>query len=222
VLDWRRTADWEQAMTTGIELPKQVRVLTLVVGASVLLSALLGAALAVLLPYFVEGQRTALALFGFEVVVAVAGTLGVLLGLGRMRGSPGMALACVGGTILVGSALGWQGAGRSLADVSLTPLLALRAAAALLLMASAGLVVLMRDRAAIRPAVLGAVLGAPVVLAAAAFALPAGRRTIEGLLSGPVETSLAIMALLVLAGLLAASVHLIIGAFDLAVGDDPR
>ena len=46
-----------------------------------------------ILPLMVEGQRAALAFFGFEVVVSVAGVLGVLMGLGRLRSAPAMALA---------------------------------------------------------------------------------------------------------------------------------
>jgi hypothetical protein len=177
--------------------------------------------LAVLLPLFVESQRTALALFGFEVVVAVASALGVLLGLGRLRQSPGMALACIAGTILMGSAFGWQGAGFMLADVSLTPLLGLRAAASLVLGCAAAVVVLIRDRASVRSAIVGGLLGMPVLLALAGAVHPSGRRMLDSLMSegGAFQTLIAGTVLLVLGGLLAASVHMIMGAFDRALGE---
>jgi hypothetical protein len=203
------------------QMTKALRLVTLVICGVVFLSALAGAGLAVLLPLMVEGQRTALALFGFEVVVAVSGVIGVLVGLGRMRGAPGMALACIGGTILLGSALGWQGAGRSLAGVSLTPFLGLRMVAAVVLLGAAAATVLGRERRSWRPAAVGGLLGVPVVVSAAAFVHPAGRRMLETLFaeSGAVLTGTAVVVVVVLAGLLAASVHLIVGAFDRAVGD---
>ena len=109
------------------------RVVVGLVSAAVLVSAVAGAVLAAVQPAIDPSLKSSWALVGFEVVVAVAALLGVIAALGKFGEGPGMALACVAGTILLGSALGWQGAGRQLLGHSLMPYLAARVAAALVL-----------------------------------------------------------------------------------------
>lgn len=211
----------DASVNSQMGLPRSARLLILVLSAGVLISAVAGAGLAVLLPFFVEDQRTALALFGFEVVVCVAAALGVLMGRGRYQEAPATALACIGGTILVASVLGWQGAGRQLGGVSLMPFLAMRLLAAFALLGCAILHALSRNQRAWRLALLGGFLGLPVVLAAATVAHPRGWRMLERMIGDEVlvQAGVAVGALIVFGGLLAASVHLVIAAFDMAAGD---
>src|SRR5579862_2091732 len=95
-----------------------LRLLVLAVSFAVLLSTVLLASLSVVAPLLVRDQRPSWALFGFEVVTGVAATIGILMGRGRFADGPGLGLACVAGTILIASGLGWQGAGRQLLGVS--------------------------------------------------------------------------------------------------------
>jgi hypothetical protein len=211
-------------LPSSTDVPRIASLLILALSASVLLSAVIVGSLAVLLPWLVQGQKTALALMGFEIVVAVAATLGLQFGRGRFADSPGMALACIGGTILVASALGWQGAGRQLAGVSLMPYLGLRTLAALVILGTGAYCVLQREPRSWKPALLGLALGLPVAMAGGAALHPGVRRSIEALLEGSVgvQALAGLAALIVLGGSLAASVHLVISAFEMASAkDDP-
>lgn len=217
-------------MSTHTDLPRPIRLTILVISLAVFLSALAGAGVAVLLPLVVEGQRTALALFGFEIVVAIAAILGLFIGFSRscnFGNAPGMALLCVGGTIFAGSVLGWQGAGRQLAGTSLTPFMGLRVLAGFAILGLAGAVVLGRSQQGAkvwRPAIIGCLLGLPVLVAAGAMVHPRTRGMLTGIggSSGDdvlFQAGAALLAMIVFGGLLAASVHLVIGAFDRAIGD---
>jgi hypothetical protein len=211
-------------MPDPVPVPHFVRLLTLAISLGILISAVIGAGLAMLLPLFVSDQRAALGLFGFEIVAIVAAVLGILLARGRFAESPGMALACIGGTVLLSSALGWQAAGRQLGGMTLTPFLALRGLAAIALLAAAAFCTLRLEPRSWRPAIVGAALGAPVPLAAAAYLYGPSRRMIEAIVGdSPLLLTLgAIGAVVVLGGLLAASVHLIISAFEQAADRQPQ
>lgn len=211
----------EQTVQVERGLPGAVRGIVLALCTAVLLSALAGAALALLQPLLAEGHRAAPALFGFEVVVVVAAGLGVLISRGRFMEAPGMALLCVGGTIFAASVLGWQSAGRQLAGFSLTPAMGLRVLAGFALMGLAGVSVLQREPRSWKPALVGAALGLPVLAACAVIVLPRGRGLVQSAVGDDVmvQAGAAILALVVFGGLLAASVQLVVGAFDRAVGD---
>jgi hypothetical protein len=185
--------------------------------AAVLLSALGLATLSVAGPLLVKDQRPSWALFGFEVVVAVAAVLGLLFGRGRYGDGPGMALACIAGTILAASGLGWAGAGRQLLSVSLTPVLAGRILAAGTLAACGAWCVLSRHPRSIRLAAVGAALLAPVAMGAGAFMHPTGRRIIDRALgtSSGVQAVVAVLAFFLAVGLVSAGGHLLIRAFEL-------
>src|SRR5262249_6452882 len=90
--------------------PKLVRMFVGALCAVVFLSALGMMAASTLLV-----TKPVWVLFGFEFVIAVATVLGILFAAGKFQEGQGLALACVAGTITVGSFLGWLGAQRHLA-----------------------------------------------------------------------------------------------------------
>jgi hypothetical protein len=163
-------------------------------------------------------EKPAWALFGFELVILVAGIMGVLFGVGRFREAPAMALACISGTIFAAGVLGWAsiaasvGESRTLAGIPLTPLMLFRVLAAAGLALSAAWSVLSRQPGAWRPAILGAALGSPAVLLGVAFVNPGTRETVGNVLGHPAG---AVAAFVVLGGLLAASVHLLLRGFEI-------
>ena len=169
-------------------------------------------------------EKQAWALLGFEVVTLAAGVLGVFFGLGRFRqgnGGAGLGLACIAGTILVAAVLGMMsvtasaGESRRVGGIPLVPVELARVLGAFLMAAGAAWVVLAPERRAWKPAVLGAVLGAPVAGVALGYLYPGTRGAVSGLFGNPWA---AVAATLVLGGLLAASVHLIVRAFEIGTG----
>jgi hypothetical protein len=198
---------------------KPVAVLSLALNVAAGLSA------AVLLIAGATAAKPAWALLGFESITIIAAVLGVLFGLGRFRDAPGMALACIAGTIFAAAVLGWKsvtasaGQSRAVAGIPLTPVILAQVLAALMLGAAAAFSVLSRRRAAWKPAIIGAALGSPLAIVAMAFLYRGTRPTVVGALGSPLG---AVLALVVLGGLLAASVHLIIRAFEIGSADTPE
>src|SRR5262249_16830606 len=148
----------------------------------VLVSAATCAVLALLAPTLAQGEHTSWPFVVLELVVLAAAVIGVLFGLGRYTDAPGLALACVAGTVLIGSVRGWQPSGRTVLGHPLKGLLVGRIAASVVLAALACAVVLMRDRGACRKAAIGAALLMPTVLVALASMTDPGLRVIEMLL----------------------------------------
>jgi hypothetical protein len=183
----------------------------------VAVSAAGGAGLSIGLPLVMAGEQPRWAMFGFELVCLVAAVLGVLAGRGAFAAGPGLALACIAGTILVASGLGWQSAGRQMGGVALWPLLLARAAAAAVLAGAGAWAVLSRRPGAVRLAALGALLVLPVAIGAAATMAPAGKRLIGAVTGGSAAMEFAVVALafLIATALLAAGGHLIIRAFEM-------
>ncbi len=157
-------------------------------------------------------------MLGFEFVIVVAAALGIPFARGAFREAPGMALLCIAGAIFAGSVLGYLSLNpRTLGSVSATPFLLARVAAAGVIVAGAALNVLSRSRRGQVLFVKGALLGAPVIAGAAMPFFPAGRRVIDAILGmGTTPTLvLGLAAALVLGGLLCASGHMVIHAFEL-------
>lgn len=187
--------------------------------AGTICGVLLLSAAAGVIASLVANERPALALFGFEIVTAVASVLGLLFARGRYTDAPGLALASVGGTVFVASVLGFIGVGPEgeLGGVGMRPFLLARVAAA----AGIGLLgahcVLMRHPKGWPTAIRAALLGLPV-LAAGVGALTLYRRErLWTLLDGyPVVLQLAIviLAFIVLGTLTCISIHLAIRAFE--------
>lgn len=197
--------------------PKLVRLSAGLVSAAVLLSALVAGFAAACAPWLAEGQKPAWAMFGFEVVIAFAAVIGVLLSLGKFRDGPALALACVAAAVFTGSVLGFLGANREIAGYSLRWFLLARVGAAAVLGAGAVACVLVRDRRSLPTLLKAGVLMAPVVAVAAMAVTPAGSRLASPLLEAgaAIRVPVFVLGSLVLCGLFAASVHLGIRAFEL-------
>jgi len=216
----------EPAVPIPPQPPRSVRTVVVVACGLILLTSLPLAVIAGLLPQIRSDEKPALALMGFEIVVAVAAVLGVLWGR-PSRGAPdlgpALGLACIAGTILAASALGWQGANRNLAGHSLTPLLIFRAAFALGMLAMAGLLVLGRDRRSWPMALRGLALLAPVVLIAGAILYPTTRAMIERLMGNTIIAfTLTTLGFLGASVLIALGGHCLIRAFEFGRADGPR
>lgn len=201
-----------------------LRMMTATVSVAVACSALAGAVLAL-----TANARPGWALFGFEVVIGVSCVFGVQFGRGRYRHAPGMALACVAGSVLVGSVLGYMSLQPpTLGGVGLQPFLAARVLAAGLIAASGAVCVLSRHPNSWRLAIVGALLGAPVVMAGAIAVIPALRGLAAPLAGiGPMgQLAVGVGLFVVLGGLLCASAHLLIRAFELGrpenLASEPR
>jgi hypothetical protein len=190
----------------------------IVVGVSAIatLSAAALAATAALAPILAPDQRVSWALFGFEVVVFVAGLLGILTGLNCFREGPGLALACIAGTIIVASGLGWQGSGRAVAGIGLTPVLGARILISFALALLGVWVVLSRSRESWRPAVVGGCCLLVVLAGLGAIVHPATRQAVAGGFSGSSGLSLLLVVLGfgLMCALLSAGAHLLIRAFE--------
>lgn len=85
--------------------PKALLLLTGLLSGMVLLSAA-----ATVLASFVIPARPVWPLIGFEVLIVIAGVYGVLAARGRFAEGPGLAHACVSGTVFAASVLGFLGA----------------------------------------------------------------------------------------------------------------
>lgn len=200
-------------------LSPAARLVVGVISLAVLVSALVLAAVSLL-----GTVRPTWLLFGFECVVLVAGVLGLIAARGRFREGPGLALACVGGTILVASFLGWLAVRGELplkgTSVSLKGWLAGRVAAGLMLGMLGGLTVLARNPESWKYILRALVAGLP--LGAMGIAAVALRGRLVDLISGlPGILGVVVWALLaVLAGIsLCAAVHCTIRAFELGRGE---
>lgn len=151
-------------------------------------------------------------MLGFEVVIVLACAFGVLIGIGRFQSGPAIALACVAGTIGIGSLLGYLGAGRRLGGVDLTPFLLARGAAAGAIAMIAAVIVLKRDTSRSFPALIRGLAfgGALVIFLAAVYWI---RTSVFA--HGPLaKAGLVILSGIVGLALLAAAVHYSIKAFE--------
>lgn len=196
---------------------QSIRLLALILGALISLTALGLATSAAALPLLAPGERSAWMLFGFEVVVLVCGVLLVFFGRGRFSDGPGLALGTLAATAIVASVFGWISTGRQLGGVSLTPVLAFRFLAGVILAAAGAYCILSRNPRSWRSFLIGAACGAPCAAFLGAGLISSGRRTLMTFISGGgiFQTALAILVLMVLGILFCASVHLIIKAFEM-------
>lgn len=88
------------------QIPKNVRVAVGVLCAMVAISALCGGAAAVFVP-----EKPAWTAVGFELVTLIASALGLIMATDKYRSGPGLALACIAGSILLASGLGYLAGG---------------------------------------------------------------------------------------------------------------
>ncbi|HEX8876998.1 MAG TPA: hypothetical protein VF777_09635 [Phycisphaerales bacterium] len=147
-----------QFMPTQCTPPTLLLTLTGFLSGLVLLSAAATLVAAVAIP-----ARPVWPLIGFEVLIVCAGVYGVLAARGRFAEGPGLAHACVSGTIFAASVLGFLGATGQIGEHGLQPWLLSR----VMLAASIGLIgawiVLRRTRGAALMALRGATYSAAAV-----------------------------------------------------------
>ena len=176
---------------------------------------------------------------GFEGMIVLAGVFGILAGLGRFRAGPALAVVCVAGVVFVAGALsepdflakfkGSSGRGGAvLVGVNTMHLAAFRVLLSMILGGFAGLVVIVRapERSA-GYLVRGIACSVPVIASLGVAAMPGLRGKVLGAITGlpGVATLAAVLVLFfVLGSLLAASIHLLIRAFEVGVeaADVPR
>lgn len=206
--------------------PKPMRMLYLLAAALCLAGGLLGCALGLLaVTGTVSAMQTGF-LIAFEVLVVIAGFFGLLAGLGRLPEGPNLAIFCMAGALVIAGLLiepalmqrlrGVQASATSIAGLSLMPLAAAQLALGLLCVPLSALGTLSAGpRQARAMFVRGLILGLPVLagLALVAFLLTGrGRSMLAGL--PPFVVALAIvLGMILLGGLLSASLHFVINAF---------
>jgi len=197
-------------------LPKGVRYLALALAAALTVSsAAMGVALVVLpkTPIWIP--------FGFELVCAAAGVIGVLSALGRFDWGQGMAWACVAGTLFVSAVLGHLGTPQGVAfqadaaPTSLREWFLLRLALSAVFGLVGAYAVLRRDGACRAYLVKAAITGVPLLLI---LGVGFGARSrvaaiTESWPSIATGGLLAVLALLCLV-LVSASAHCLIRAFE--------
>ncbi|MEM9560128.1 MAG: hypothetical protein AAF995_07455 [Planctomycetota bacterium] len=202
------------------------RVLRLVVvlplSAAVLLAGLAGAWGA-----FTIVGRPVWGWMGFELLLVVAGVIGVLTAFGRFRSGPGMALLCVAGTVGVAAFFGSLDAEPNLRaarpDLArfVDPALYARLAAAGLIAAAAAGIVLLRSAKSFRPMIVAICNAVPLLIAGAVYLLAWGRiAPALAALPEPVRVILYLLVGLALAIFAACTVHFAVRAFETA--GEPR
>jgi len=193
---------------SNIMMSKPFRQAVLALGVITTASALIGAA-ASLANQAGGAWRPAWFMFGFELVVILAGLLAVLIARGRF-GSPPLGLVCAAGCVLVATLFGYLGAGRILLGMSLTPLLGFRAVLAAAMVVVAAVVRLGRRSESIRLFRTGVAIGLILVICVgAAYAL----RSRIYAMSDSVLVVGSMIGFVVLTGLIAASADFLIRAF---------
>lgn len=201
--------------------PKAIRILIAALGLLVIASTIWLGGTALFLPDIAPGQKVAWLLFGFEVVIFISGAIAILFGVGRFSSGPGLALACVAGTILLAAKFGAISANNQLGSVPLGKVILARAIIAGIIASAGAWCVLSRDRRSIRPALIGAACGLPVLVTIGAALEPGLRRKIESAVSASTTmTVVGVLITVVLAILLCASVHLLVRAFEFGRLDD--
>ncbi|MDX2147135.1 MAG: hypothetical protein SFZ23_06395 [Planctomycetota bacterium] len=186
------------------------------------LSAVGVGAAAIMLPELVPGAKRAWTLAGFELIALVAAILGILFSLGRFRTAPSMALVCVAGTVFSAAVLGFVGVQGRMGETSLMPWLLTRMGLVAAIAGVAAAVALGRSREAIRYFLRAVLVGVPTAAILGFVALRFGvvEEFVKGL-SGPVLYGGGAVVALVVGGLICASVHLLIRAFEVSAVNEP-
>lgn len=130
--------------------------------------AVVGAVATVVLP-----ETPVWTMFAFEVVIVAAAAMGICFALGKFSDAPALALACIAGTVLVGSFLGFRGSPGNLGDLSLRTWVLARLAMGFGIAGVAGLIVLLRTTRSWGLLARGVGFGLVPFLVAAMFGLAA-------------------------------------------------
>ena len=201
------TDDYPSIPTTIRQAVRLVCVLTGISAAGLIVFAAIQ-------PLLGDAGKPAWILVGFEAVVLAASVLGWVLARDRFREGPGLALACIAGSILVGSALGGLSAQWGVGPIPLKLLLAARGLGAMLLAGLGGWMVLARDPRAWPVFVKGLIAASPILALIAWFGVKGGA-FLDPVLSLSAIYKFAALGVggIVLAFSLCAGVHLIVKAF---------
>lgn len=153
-------------------------------------------------------------LIGFEGLTLVGAIFAVLVGAGRFRSGPALAMFCVAGAILVGTVLGFTADRATYRGIQLHPISAARLAASALVLLLAGATVWSRRPAqSIRALVTGGVFGALAFGAMGAwFYTPIGATLAS--VHPMVRTLALLFGGLLVVGLLSASAHYAIRSLE--------
>jgi hypothetical protein len=190
-------------------MPRSFLNIAIILGCLVLGSGALVAAAAISNSVAGAGWRPSWFLFGFELVITLAGVLCLRLGRGKY-GSPGLGLLCVAGTVAAGTLFGYLGAGRTVWGIDLKPLLAARGALALALLALAGAIQLHGEPVRVRFLVKGIIFAIPALaLPAIAYAL----RNSAANWPEVIRLALLMVGFVAVIGFIAASVEFLVRAF---------
>jgi hypothetical protein len=195
-------------------MPKPARLVILVLSILTLLTTLEGARLALTRP-----DGAAWGSLGFEIVIAVACVIGILLGRGCFKAGPGIAAACVAGTIFVATLFGRLEFVSSPRAIPRDLWFLGRTGLAALIGLMAAFTVLSRDRRSIAMVVRSALFFVPLV-AFAAFWAATGGLWLGTSNSGGAEVARVVILLflaLVGGGLFCAGAHCLIRAFEFGV-----
>jgi len=161
------------------------------------------------------GPRVNWVLLGFEVVMIAAAVMGVLFARGKFQDAPGLALACIAGTVFVAAILGYMGSDKRLitnnGEVPLRWFMLSRVMAGLLIGLLGAATVLLRSRKSLVYLGKAAATGVPVLLAGVAYLKFRGQ-----LAAVPGWASIITLAFggIIAIVLISASVHLLIRAFQ--------
>lgn len=152
---------------------------------------------------------------GFELVSIAAAVVGIHFWRGQFRHGPGLALACVGGTILVASGLGGLSATWLVAGQSIKLLVLARAAAAVTIAICGAACVLGRDPKGWPTFLKGLAWGMPLIALVAWYAKAGGAFLDPVNNLGTVARMTAYgLGSLVLGICMCVSVHLVVKAFE--------
>jgi hypothetical protein len=163
-------------------------------------------------------------LIGFEAVIVMASVFSFLIGLGYFRQAPAMGVFITGGAVLVGACLGEPrlvlrflgnaGSGVPAGGVDLLPYAYARLAVAIGFFALGALLVLIqRPATSFRRLAVGVALAVPLALMGVAFANQGIRSSILSL-NGIALAGVIVVLMIIVLGLVAASGHAIIRAFE--------
>lgn len=183
-----------------------------------LICALVAASAIVALFASVFGGAASWALIGFEVITLIATVIGFLGAVRHARQGPAMMLLCVAGAVGVGSLLAFIGTNRTLMGFGLGPVLAARFAAAALLGAAAGCILLSRDPSRSLPSLIKGIVWTAILVAVIGVAWMM-RSSILGA-GGAARVAMTLVLGIASIGLVAASTHYLVNAF--AFGAGPR
>ncbi len=156
-------------------------------------------------------------MFGFELVVLAAAITGIYVARGRFSEGPGLALACISGSIVACTVLGYVSINRSLGQFPLDLVVLGRLAAAGFLGVLGAMVIFLRNPGRSCPLLIkGLVLGFPVLALGAVVLVPQFKALLGplGRIQGPTRAIVAVVVFAAAGVLVSASVHRVIKAFE--------